>query len=493
VSQLQKNLVTLLALALVAAGLGLYAYYGVMKTEEVEIQRKETSSKLLQLAPGTDAGAIELTRIVVTAKGETSVLEREDGRWRMVAPVLSGVDAFSVDQLSSQLQTAKFKDTVEAQGSEADLAKYGLKEPRFTVIAQARQAEVEQEIILYGGIENPFDGSFYLRREGDPAIYAVEGGLRWTLEKSPFDLRDKQALAVAEAGVTQVTLRGEKFKLSLAREGEGPWRLTQPGPFDADGQAVQLFFGSLQNERASAFLDDSPEARQRLGFDKPVWEGTFTRAEGQPVRLRIAKAKLDGVEKVHLLREEGEQATLAEISAAALVPLDKDPTELRDKSVVAFKQAEVAALVLTGEGGPPVRVERRSGGEAGAEAWEVVAPEQVPAKAWKITSALWALGSLKASAFGEERPKDWKRYGLWEPTRAVQVLGKDGADLAHLRIGAEVPGKPGTVFVRGSREQVLELETSRLTDLPFTVEDVADRPQQPAPEARAPGPAASEN
>ena len=45
-TQLQKNLAGLGVLLAVVAALGLYAYFGVMKTEEREAQRKEASEKL---------------------------------------------------------------------------------------------------------------------------------------------------------------------------------------------------------------------------------------------------------------------------------------------------------------------------------------------------------------------------------------------------------------------------------------------------------------
>ena len=50
-TQLEKNLTALGALVVVSGALGLYAYFGVLKTEEREAQRKETSEKLFAASP----------------------------------------------------------------------------------------------------------------------------------------------------------------------------------------------------------------------------------------------------------------------------------------------------------------------------------------------------------------------------------------------------------------------------------------------------------
>ena len=47
---------------------------------------------------------------------------------------------------------------------------------------------------LYGGIENPFDGSVYVRRDGDSRVYSADGAVRYALEKDLYALRDKEFL-----------------------------------------------------------------------------------------------------------------------------------------------------------------------------------------------------------------------------------------------------------------------------------------------------------
>ncbi len=59
----------------------------------------------------------------------------------------------------------------------------------------------EHLVTLYGGVENPFDGSVYVRRDEDPRVYSVDGAVRYALEKDLYVLRAKEFLGLDEAQV----------------------------------------------------------------------------------------------------------------------------------------------------------------------------------------------------------------------------------------------------------------------------------------------------
>jgi hypothetical protein len=235
----------------------------------------------------------------------------------------------------------------------------------------------------------------------------------------------------------------------------------------------------LGGERALSFPKDSPEERKRLGLEAPALDATFTPEGGGAVRLRLSKVTEGGSEKAYALREDAGGALLAEVPVSALGHLDKKAAELRDRTVLAFDKGLVHRLGFTqAGGGAEVVVEKAESPDAGGDDWKVAAPEKGPAKKWKMSSVVWTLGSLKAAAFGE-KPKDWAKYGIDGRSRAATVYDAQGRVLARLQVGKDVPGKPGTVYARGTQDTVLELETQRLAELPTTVEDVLDRPSAP--------------
>jgi len=494
----QKNLAALGVLVVLAAALGLYAYFGVRKPEERETQRKETAEKLFsadaQGARGAkDAGPpaeAEFTAINVRAKGETTTLEKRGDRWWVTSPVFTPAEKWAVDQIISQIRNTRFKSTVEENPSDADLAKYGFNNPSFTVNAYYSlpgKTEIHpdagspyqgrEKISFYGGIDNPFDGSVYLRREGDKAVYLVDGAIRYSIDKNTFDLRDKEILALDETALKRLEVTAAKGHYVLERDNKKNWQLVAPKQMPADTAAVNTLLSGLRNARATAYLADSPEERQRIGFRSPTAQAVFTLADGQPIRWTFRKLSGDGGEKSYVLREQGAESTLAEIPAAPIQDLSKDPNELRDKSMLTFTQEQVSKVIFAiGGSAPELIVEREKSDGGASENWRMVAPQQGPAKKWKVSSLLWSLGSLKAATVGEENPKDWGKYGISDTSRSVSLVGADGKSLAKLAIGKAVPGKSNTVYVRGQPSWVGEIDSSKVSEFPTRPEDLLEPP-----------------
>lgn len=498
--QTQKNLVSLLVLTLLAGGVGLYAWFGVMKTEEAESERKESSERLFPgHEPGaraSDGGALPppvITWLQVVAKGDSTTLERQgDGPWRIAAPERVTADGIVVDGLVQQLVSGRFKASVEDSPTPEDLKRYGLEPPRFTVSANGYLPDEsgggegdesrKRKVTLHGGIENPYDNTVYLRREGDPRVYVADSSLRFSLERSTFDLRDKAVLKVDESSVQRVEVKARKHSYVLERDAERGWRLVQPVAQRADDTRVSQGLQSLGVQLATAFVPDSPDVRARLGLEKPLVELRFTLGSGEPVRVRMSRVERGDQGKVLVLREQGPEVTLAEVPELALDVLDLSTQDLKDKRLLSFQEAQVKQVVVRPGGSEPeLRLQKVAAApwddkSAPQETWQVVAPQQGQAKQEKVAALLSALGNLKAAALGESKPRRWDTYGITDQSRAVVLLGEDGKELAKLQLGSQVKGNTSRTWARGLLEDVAEVDDFTLGDLPRTVTDILEPP-----------------
>lgn len=469
----------LLVVLALAAGLGGYAYFGVFQKDQREAEKKEHETRLFapqqqgERAPDGGAATAEFRKLVVTFKGEVTTLTREPGGpWRIVSPVQARADKLVLDGLTSQLQSSKFKAALEEHPDAATLAKYGLDTPQFTVEAEAEVAGAPRRVTLRGGIENPFDGSVFMQRNDDPTVFTAEGGVRYALARTTFDLRDKQLFAVDEAKVRAIATRSKSNDWALARGADGLWALTRPVAEPADGVKVSALLGALAGEKAQRFLDDGEAARKASGFDAPEVDTTLTLDDGATVRLRVARAP--GADTLYGLREDAEGAVLAEVTPNAK-HADLNLNELKDKTVLRFKKELVTKIAFRDGAGAEVVVQKDAV-DASADAWRVTAPRAGKAKVFKVTAALWTLGGVKAQAVGEEHPKDWGRYGLDARARSITLFGEDGAELGRFAIGLEVPNKAAVFYVRGARDQVLEADGARFKELPFSLAELLDEP-----------------
>lgn len=480
-SQSAKVLLQLAALLVVAGGIGGYAYFGVFKAEQTAQRKADHDLRLFapqKLDEKVDGGAppADFTHLVVTFDGETTELEREPGQpWMIVKPIKTRADHLIVDGLISQLQTAKFKDTLEENPDATALAKYGLDKPRFTVDATALVNGEARSVKIFGGIENTFDGSVFVRRNDEKPVYSAPGGVRYSLAKRTFDLRDKTPFGIDDSKLERLVVSSSnKNDYELERDGK-QWKLVKPVAEPADAVNVASMIAATSSDRAQRFLDDTPANRAASGLDTPTLRATLTYPDGVVVKLTAARVAVDGGDPlVFGLREEGDSTALAQLSNAAL-SLDRPPESLRDQTVMSFKRELVTKMVFHESDGSEVVVEK-DGVDASAESWRIVKPRPVKAKVFKITGALWTLSAFKALAQGEEKPKDWAKYGIDAKSRWAAVYGEDGKELSRLTIGKLVEGTPSAYWVRGSRDQVLQSDGSRFGELPFSLSLVADEP-----------------
>jgi len=481
-SQSAKTLVMMAVLLALAGGVGLYAYFGVYEKDTAETKKKEHEARLFspqrldEKAPDGGAAAAEFVKLSVTFDGETTVIEREPGKpWRVSSPVSAAADKLVVDAIVSQLQTAKFKATLEENPDAETLRKYGLDAPKFVVEAWAKVGDApdSRSVKLEGGIENTFDGSVYMRKNGEPTVYVAEGGARYAMAKRTYDLREKQLFQLDEAALQKIAVKAKANSYTLERNAEKAWALTAPEAELAEAMQVSGMLGSLAAHRAQKFPDDTPANRTAFGLDKPQVDATFTTSDGKAIRFRMAKVG----ETVYGLREDDSGAALAEVPEGALGDLDRNPMDLKDRTLLRFKKDLVTKIVFHNADGTEVVVGKPSV-EASADAWRVLAPREGKAQVFKVTSVLWTLTAYRAGVRIEENPKDWGKYGIGPKSRFVAVYGADGAELARLTIGHELKDKPGTYYVRGTRPLVVEVDGARFKDFPVILADVLELPRE---------------
>jgi len=486
----QKNLVTLLAVTLVAGGLGLYAYFGVMQPEQKEAQRKTAEEKVFAVdspgEPGTDGGAppepVFTWLSVEVAQGKT-VMELQDNTWRITSPVFALADKTEVSTLVSQLSAAKFKATLEESPTDADIERYGLKQPRATIRARAYVPDAQgrgaddparqRSITVYLGIENNFDGSVYVRREGDPRVYSAQGGLRFLLLKHTNEWRDRVAFPVEEPSLLRIEVKARKNAFVLERATtEKPWKLVQPVELRAATEQVTRMVSALHGYRAISFPEPKHEEKVRQSLEKPLAQATFVRKLGGPVRVRLTKLELDGVKQVFALSEWDSESMLSQVDNLALNALELEPKDFKDRKALAFSVRDVHRIVIhpAAPGGETISVVLAP--DTGK--WEMASPMVANARQFKVASLLGSLEKLEASAIGESSPKSWSKYGISDTSRGVTLQDAQGQEVARLRLGTPVKGNPQRLWARGSSEDVLEVEKSTLEALPLALTELMD-------------------
>jgi len=476
-SQGTRVVVQLGALLAVAAAIGGYAYFGVFKKDQAQTEKKAIDERLFTTVKAgdkpVDGGVLktEFTKLTVIAKGETTVIERSIGApWLIVSPFKAEVDPLVIDALTSQLQQAKFKSTLEENPTEDDLKKYGLSPPEFMVEATAQVGPNGEPVSvkLTGGIENTFDGSVYMRRNEERPVYLAEGGVRWSLAKGSFDLRKKELASVDETQLKSLEVTAKANSYRLERNADKSWQLVKPFNALADSNTVNAMLGQLRGAKALSFVTEAM-SRKRVAL------AVMTTTDDKTIRLDFGAPPADGVTSGYLLREDEHGSVLAEVKFENLGLLDRNPLDLRDKTIVTFKKELVTRMLFHNADGSEFTVEQEAvDGGAPIQAWRVTGLG--PAKTFKVTAVIWLLSTIKGAAFVDEKGRDLSKLGLDAKGRYIALFGADGAELARFSIGKAVPDKPNIYFVRGTRPLIIEVDGARFTELPSMPADLLEGP-----------------
>jgi len=462
--QTTKTLLGLVVLLLLAGAIGGAALW-TGKDEQKKAEAKEKSEKLF------DFDKSQVKELRLSKEGQlVARMEKGDKGWKLAEPVQADGDDTAVDSLLGTLSTLKQKKDL---AEEKDLKAFGLDQPRLEV---AVKLDGGKDVGLQVGIDNGFDGTLYVKKLGDATVRVIDAYQKASFEKTAFDLRDKKVARLDDsAEVKRIEATGVKWPYTLEKDG-AVWKL---GGAPADGAAADRVASAVKSLRATAVASEAAKSLKEFGLDKPratirlsvvAGKDTYTRM------VQIGQAKSGASTKTFAKRDDS--PVVYEVDKQILADVEKDAFDLQNKDLVHLDREAVRRVVFES---PPGKVEiarvknAPADGGVADEVFTVVAPQQGPAKKWKVSSALYAIASLRATAFEGPLPaaNDLSRYGLDKP-RTVTLLGEGDKVLARVRIGAEKDGK--RYALSDGFGKLVRVEKSTVDDWPWSVADALETP-----------------
>jgi hypothetical protein len=220
----------------------------------------------------------DLAELTVAHDGETIVLHREGGTWRLTSPRAERADPAAVDRLLTTLEFA----TIARRASEG--TSLGLDPPRAN--GSLRMGGLVVRFALGGPSPRP-EGTSYLRVGEDPPI-VVGKELADALLASSDVYRDRTVVPylATELARFQVVHPGGGF--ALERIDERSFKVADAGVLAARG-AVDRMWAALAEMRAEAFPKDADVDRLTA---RPTLTITMTPKDGKlpPAEIAIGDA-----------------------------------------------------------------------------------------------------------------------------------------------------------------------------------------------------------
>lgn len=439
-----------------AAGLGAWLYFVESRREKDEDKPKEKVFAVL-------ADAKDKVREITLARpAETIQLVKGGEGWRLVAPQSVRADASEVESLLSALESLEVSEVVTE--TPRDLAAYGLAPPGATVTI-VREGSPDA-LRLQVGNKTPEGGGVYAKLPTAARVFTIPSWSAASLEKKPFDLRDRSLLHVKRDEVKTLEVTGAAESYALARDAGGEWSFTRPLQTRAGRWSVDGLLGTLEGLRMESVAAEDARDLKPYGLDRPVWRVALGLADGTSRTLEIGSSPAD---KQHHARE-GSSRLVAVIPGAVVEDLGKGMSELRARRLLDVAAYEVAGFDVAAGGARRSYARSSSKDKDGAEVfkWKRTAPDASDLDTNKVQDALFLIGGAEATSFIDQ-PAGPERYGLSAPALRIDLRHEGGKPPLWLEIG----GKDGAWYARRAGDQaVLELEAAKAQELVKTFSEL---------------------
>lgn len=408
-----------------------------------------------------DFFASDARTLVLEGGGEPVRFVRDEGAWRLTAPVVGWARAAVVDGLLRVMRRARATRFVSESAD--DLAGYGLDEPwRELTATRPEEASGETEARLrVGGPCGEHAGERYaIANDGGPVVCVTVGDVS-ALEVNRDAIREERLLPVANDAIEKIVLTRGDRRLELRRE-EDVWRMYE-GPADAPGEgapaddaAIAEWTGALRDAEAVEFV--ALEGEPGYGLDSPRARITVHRSDrDSTLTLRLGDDARAGV-----WVRRGDENAMVLFPSEVVALFEAEPVRFRSRELLDEEPTDATRVTIRRSG----REERAVKGEGGV--WQLEAPIEVEADRVVVGALVRRFASLRAERLvGAEAAGE---HGLGSPSAVVEVAFEsegEGGDTETrtltLQLGASTPdgrfarlGDDGVVFVLGA-ESVDEL------------------------------------
>jgi Domain of unknown function (DUF4340) len=355
-----------------------------------------------------------------------------NGAWRIVKPIEAKADPATVKTLTNAIANCQIKETLEKQP--ADLAPFGLKDPRATVTVTVKGKGALPAIEI--GKKTPVGYSAYVRVGDKPAVLLVSDSFSSQVIKTANDFRDRELMDFKVDKVQQFAIEHEGgATVELARNGDR-WQIVKPARYAADPTTVQSALSALAELHVADFIVDNTTDLAEYGLDKPRFTIiVYTGKHGESETLKFGKDQIGGKDGIYVQRV-GNPAIFT-IVKESLNGFDKSLNEFRDKTVFTFQPSTVGRVDVENA------MEQYTLARA-AKGWNITWNDKTqPAKTAVVENFLDQIRFLKGTGIAADPMVDATRFAMDKPRVLIRVFDRKGQRLGELKLSSTTVIAPG--------------------------------------------------
>lgn len=436
--------------AVLFAGLGAFVYFYEIEGGKKREAAAEEAKKLFQFEKE------EVNSISLTRSDGSIILKKENGGWKLVAPIEAGADEAAVDGLASELSSTQVERSLES--SPVDWKDYGLDNPNLKITVGLKDG---RRLDLELGDKDFNQASVFGRIPNSAKVLLLPTLLYTAVDKELFDFRDKSVLEFDREQVREVRIRARRKTYRLQKEGED-WSVREPIQARADRSEIRSFLSDLEFSRVEEFVERGAGRLKTYGLNAPSSRVDLFLGDNRARKtLLVGKqvgsqfyAKDDSREDVFRIKED------------LVEKLKLDLSKFRDRKMARFERDEVKRVEVKL---PDREFEFARDSE---DQWRLRTPAGHGENSVLEYKLFWPLEDLEGKEIVDRANLDDPKYGFSEPSAEVRVVKKDD-EVIEVVLG-ETEGE--VVFGKAAADPTLyKVDKKVLEDLDFKVEDLLEK------------------
>jgi hypothetical protein len=412
-----KGLRSTIALVVVLAGLGAYIYFVTWKQPSAA-DAGPKKDKVFTV----DSAKIDEIKLT-TASGDATTVRKENGAWKLTEPTAAPADESEISGIANALATAEISRVVDENPS--NLNDYGLSNPKIGVSFKVEGEKDYRHLFL--GEKTPTGQDLFAKRNDEKKVFLIGSFQETSLNKSPFDLRDKSILKIDRDKVDGLDVVSAAQSLTIAKDG-GEWKLTKPVQVRADYGTVEGLIGRLQTAKMKSIVtpEASPADLKKYGLDKPQ----------ASVNLNAGSAKATLViggaaDENTLYARDASKPMVVTVEKTLLDDVKKGADDYRRKDLFEFRAYNATHVEIMRNGQTYVFERVKSDKENTPDSWKRVSPNAGAVDRDKFDAFLARLANMRASSFTATTANT----GTDKPALTVYVKFDDGKKEERVTFG----------------------------------------------------------
>lgn len=392
---------TTLLLLILAVALGVWIkYFESTKPNTAETKRQAGNVLALDRE--------KLEGIVIQNGDEKIELHRQNGKWRLTAPVQDQADPAAVDNLISDLETWQKFAIIPGKGDpkvdKASLAEFGVVQPKLRLKLLTPDGPPE----IRFGKEAALEGQMYVRLGDAKDVFIAGQTVRNDISKKPDDFRDRKLTGLTTAQVTRAVLKSPAGEIELAKKSEH-WELMKPLQARGDDQKIGDLLAQVTNARIEEFVGDGSGDLHTYGLAEP--RGSITiygtdDKQGETLQIGAAPEKKTDQVYAHFLPRNGIYALPKKTGEILAVR----PNDLRDRHLVRLDGDNLDRMHIQGAGSPEIVLARKG------EVWTIASKNNDPANGEEVRRLINTLNGQQVTRFVADTASELPKYGLDHPS-----------------------------------------------------------------------------